>query len=612
MRLLQLLARVVVLCGALLGATTAQAGGGPMNVMVLYNLDDADAEALAQYYGQARSLPAAHLCGVTGVDPTTRTIDFDEYQSLIHTALGVCLGGLYQPEEIDYLVVVRGLPYRVSLPNGAFFTSLSALLQVHETVRTSDGSPLAGEPQLYNQFYQASIDNPSYVGGYCQAGDLTVSNPYSSWYQTACSIVRETDHPPSHRRAAAGVASGYDFAGNLFVVTRLDGFDFQDAQALVDRALAGDGSFPTAELLCMEGGDAARGARDPECEFTARHLALAGFSGTWLTPFDSALSGHTVSAYFTGTANLRDGIAGNIYEPGAITCNLTSTGAAPSNFFCNTDGSVCPQSESQTSIARYVRAGATGAHGTVAEPLNNTFPGAGTLLHYTFGYNLAESYFFNQQFLYWQNLYLGDPLTTPYAERPVVIMTPEGSTVRRGAVVNVAATHPDGVAMIRLYVDGERVAQEPGASLDWIVDRDVGNTLNLLGVAVAQNVEVQRAGWPLVTHLPKPDVQGWLAASVTVGEQVVDSDAGVAADGGPNADGGVTTDASGAPPGDGKSGCGCHSGSASNSGVPLGLLLLMLMVLVCLRSWRRLTPESRMKDYLSSPVNRGTGRPRRR
>jgi uncharacterized protein (TIGR03790 family) len=588
--------------GAVLGTEPAHAGGGPMNVLVLYNADEPDAEAVAQYYGQARSLPAAHLCGIGGVDSTTRTLDFAEYQSLIHTALTACLQTLPHPEEIDYLVVVRGLPYRVNLPDGAFFTSLSAMLQVYDAERTSDGSLLAGQPQHYDQYYQASINNPSYVGGFCQAGDLLVTNQYSGWYETACSIVRETDHPPSHQSAAAGAASGYEFAGNLFVVTRLDGFDYVDAQDLVDRALAADGSYPTADLLCMEGGDAARGARDPECEFTARHLALAGFSGTWLTPFDSALTGHTVSAYFTGTAGLRDGIAGNTYEAGAITCNLTSTGAAPSNFFCNADGTVCPQSESQTSIARFVRAGATGAHGAVAEPLNNTFPGAGTLLHYTFGYNLGESYFFNQRFLYWQNIYLGDPLTTPFAERPEVTISPVGEAPRGGAIT-VQATHPQGVAAIRVYVDGERVAEGAGATLDWIVDRDVGSSLSVLAVAVAENAEVQRSGWPVETHLPRPDVQGWQTASLTVGEEVIAPDGGVAVDGAVDLDGGVSTDASGPDEGDNKSGCGCGSAPPNHVGYPLGLMLMLMLLWLGVRL-RRLRYFTQVKS--------GTGRPRRR
>ncbi len=590
---------LLTLLWMVVGVATAHAGGGPMNVMVLYNADEPDAVALAQYYGQARSLPSAHLCGVAGVDPATRTMDFDVYQTLIHAPLAACLQGLPQPEEIDYLVVVRGLPYRVNLPDGAFYTSLSAMVQVFETARTSDGSLLAGQPQLYDQFYQASISNPSYVGGFCQAGDLLVSNQYSGWYETACSIVRETDHPPSHHSAVAGALGGYDFAGNLFVVTRLDGFDYADAQALVDRALAADGSFPTADLLCMEGGDAARGARDPECEFTSRHLALAGFASTWLTPFDSALAGHTVSAYFTGTAGLRDGIAGNTYEAGAITGNLTSTGAAPSNFFCNADGTVCPESESQTSIARFVRAGATGAHGTVAEPLNNTFPGAGTLLHYTFGYNLGESYFFNQRFLYWQNIYLGDPLTTPYAERPVVSIVPAGE-VSRGGAISVQASHPDGVSAVRVYVDGERVAEGVGPSLEWIVDRDVGNTLNVMAVAVAQNAEVQRSGWPVEAHLPRPDVQGWQTASLTVGEEVVAPDGGTAVDGGVDPDGAVAVDA-GDPPDTHKSG-GCSAAPSTGVGFPVGLVLVVLWLGWGLRRRRR---------YGCLPVNSGRGRPRR-
>ena len=97
-----------------------------------------------------------------------------------------------------------------------------------------------------------------------------------------------------------------------------------------------------------------------------------------------------------------------------------SYGAAVGNFFCNQDGTVCPGGEAQTSIARFIRAGASGAHGTVNEPLNNPFPNAGTMILYTFGYSMGESWLFNQRYLYWQNVYLGDPLATPYAKRPVV------------------------------------------------------------------------------------------------------------------------------------------------------------------------------------------------
>jgi len=495
----------------------AHAGGGPANVMVIYNGDEPAAVGVAEHYAAQRSIPAGQLCGLSGIEPTTRDLAFADYVTQILEPVVACLGDLPQPEEIDYLVTVRGLPYRIVLEDDGFYTSLSAMLQVMEAASTGDGTLLAGTPQAYSDYYQASFDNPAYVGGWCQGEDLVIENPYSGWYESACGIARETSHPHSFRNTDGGISDGYDFEGNLFIVTRLDGFDFDDATDLVDRAVAGDGTFPTADILCMEGADSARAARDPECEFVTRQLEAAGLPGLWHSPFDYELAGMNVAAYFTGTSDLRSAIAGNSYVPGAITCNLTSTGAAPSNFFCNEAGDVCPESESQTSIARFVRAGATGTHGTVAEPLNNTFPNAGALLHYTFGYNLGESYFFNQRYIYWQNLVLGDPLATPYGERPVVSFDTAGE-VPQGSDLAVTASHTDGVAEIRLYRDGALVHAEDGDELAFNVEYEVGEAADLLAVAIADNAEVDRPGWTLEVHEPRPDVQGWSTLEMIVVE----------------------------------------------------------------------------------------------
>ncbi len=565
----------------LLLATGASAGGGPANVMVLYNADDPAALDVADYYQYLRAIPRDQRCALSGIDPTARTIAFEDYWTLIHDPLAACLAALPQPEEIDYLVVIRGLPYRVDLPDDGYHTSLSAMLQVHEAASTGDGALLAGEPQLVTQYAQASIDNPVWIGGWCQGGDLTIDNDYSYWYQSSCGIVRTYAHPPSFRRQDAGEASGYDFAGNLFVVTRLDGFDHQDAMDLVERAVWSDGTFPPEEILCMEGADAARGARDPECEFATRHLDLAGLPGAWLTPHDSALAGHTVAAYFTGAANIKDAIDGNTFVPGAITGNVTSYGAAPQNFFCDSSGKVCPESESQTSVARFVRAGATGAHGTVAEPLNNVFPNAGTLLYYTFGYNLGESYFFNQQFVYWVNLYLGDPLATPYATRPLVQV--EDALVPEGGDLTISAGHPDGVAEVRLYVDGVRVASAEGDTLAWPVEGSEGDVLDVLAVAVAENAPVDRPGWPETPQLPQPDVQGWTQRDVEIlAPDPGDDDSG-GDDDAADDDAAGDDDASGDDDAGDGAGCECEPGGPDAADpVPLALLL------VCGSGWLRL------------------------
>src|SRR5687768_4489541 len=102
----------------LLGSGLAVAGGGPMNVVVLFNATSPDAAAVADHYTQARSLPDGHRCEVSGIDPLARNIAFADFVALIRDPLDACLAALPHPEEVDYVVTVRGLPYVVDLPTG--------------------------------------------------------------------------------------------------------------------------------------------------------------------------------------------------------------------------------------------------------------------------------------------------------------------------------------------------------------------------------------------------------------------------------------------------------------------------------------------------------------
>jgi hypothetical protein len=574
---------------AVLVTSNALAGGGPMNVMVLYNAGVPDAITVAQHYAAVRSLPAGHLCAVTGfteVDAgftvASTTVDVATFQSMIQAPLDACIAALPEPQLIDYVVLVRGLPYLVTLPS--YGASLQAMIQVRHAKVVASGSDLAGQGQPADT--EASVANPFGPSGFTDySSDYTISNPYESWYENASAIVRATTQPPAFHSAEATTgdayvftpvdggsnisvtAGAYDFSNeNLVIVSALDGFDYTDATNLVDRAAASDGTFPTAEVMCMQGSDSARAARDPECEFATRMLKGAGLNGAFVTPFNASLSGLTVASYFTGTAGLTGAIAGNTFVPGAIASNLTSFGAAPSNFFCDSTGTMCPAAENQTSIARFVRAGATGVDGTVEEPENNVFPNAGALLLYTFGYSMGESYFYNQRFLYWQNIYLGDPLATPYATRPTV--TIEGSLTAhpRNTSIVVKATHPAGIQTIDLYVGGAQVAQVNGDTLSYMPTQAVGAKLDAIAVAVANNVPVTRTGWPQPAQKPQPDVQGWQAESITLSANAPTADAGAdgAAHAGKDASSDAARDAAradggGEPPASESSGCSCRA-----------------------------------------------------
>ena len=493
----------------------------------------------------SRDIPANQLCPVFGYWPTDQVTTFEDYDTNVLGALNDCLSTLPQPDEIDILVIVRGLPYRVELDDG-FSTSLQAMLQIANTSRRGGTEMLAGLGHSTSDgLHYASVRNPMFVGDGDQSS-FELSNPYMIHYSTAAQIVSQSTQPRSFKREQAAEWFTWDFSENLFLVSRLDGFDYDDARDLVDRGTAADGTFPTAPIICMEAADSARGARDPECHFTIQHLAEAGFEAEWVSPFDGELSGESLAGFMTGTTSLQTGLDGHEWAPGAFACNLTSYGAVPQNFWCSEDGSACPESEMQTSIARFVRSGATGVHGTTNEPLNNSFVGAGLFLLQTFGYGMIESALFTQRYLYWQNILLGDPLASPWAERPLVTIDATDEHPANQPFT-VHATHPDGINEIRLYIDGTRVSESDEDSLVYTSGGSPGQTVELLAVAIAKNGERERPGWPEPNQQPRPDIQGWSTVRLTLGENEVQDTADILLE-----DSGL--------PSEQKAGCGCSAG----------------------------------------------------
>jgi len=500
----------------LLQTLPALGGGGPANVLVLANADDPSALSVADHYASERMLPPGNICTVTGIDPDSNAVALDDYDLHILGSLNDCLEVHPQQEELDYLVVIRGLPYRVELPTG-FTVSLSAALQVSNTTHVTSGESLMGQAlSTWGGVTQASIENPWYVGN-SSTDVFEIENPYMAHYSTAVRIAFQATQPRAPRRQSAPLYDQWEYADNLFIVSRLDGFDYEDALDLVDRGVAADGSSPDAPITCMAAADSARGARDPECAYAMSLLDTAGIAAQYIENHDPELSGESLAGLLTGTTSFAGGIDGNTWVPGAFAGNLTSYGAVPNNFRCSADGT-CPESESQTSIARFVRGGATFAHGTANEPLNNSFPGAGMFLLSTMGYSAIESAVMTQRFLYWQNVYLGDPIAAPWAERPEVRID---DTVAVNRPVEITATHPLGIAEVRLYVDGVRV--DENASLGDSLGLVEGDEVALLAVALAENGTVSREGWPEPAQQPRPDIQGWTTAQIALGAPVIDT-----------------------------------------------------------------------------------------
>lgn len=510
----------------------ARATPGPDSVAVLANADVPGSVALAMRYAEARDIPASQVCLLSL--PTTPEMTFEELETRLLTPLDACLGA--NRDRIEAIVIMRGVPIRVPMPSGTRVSVAAAIGLWDSTL--ADGTPLLGTPP------GIAAD----CGG------------------TPCTRARVPNAYGGEPFEAGWSFTTSEITYRPVLVTMLHGRSDADAMSLLDVALEAEAPGAEGTFLLMRGADGARGVLDVGYPTVLSALSARGVTAE-IVDFDADLTGRTLSGFMTGTASLGTTIEGNTYVRGALTDNLTSFGAVPQNFEAS--------GEAQVSIARWVAAGAAGAHGTIDEPLNNCFPQRQLLVDYVDGATLAEAYLGRMPYVYWMNLVLGDPLLAPYAERPEVTIEglTEGATFE-SAPLSVRATPPPGrtIASLILYVDGVEAARSDGAALTHCLSPSAAGNHQVLAVA-------RTLGDASAPH-PYP-AAGWtgIAASARGGATSC-----AAPDAGTDA---ALLDAGGsdAGPSTGGGGCACRAGSASRvDGVlpigPVGMGLLLIALLV--------------------------------
>ena len=180
----------------------------------------------------------------------------------------------------------------------------------------------------------------------------------------------------------------------------------QDAQDLIARGVAADGTLPTGRGFAVRTTDSARSTRWEE---------LLGAVQTWgevldLTYVDNSGGGGSdliededdLLFYFTGLTEVA-GIASNTWRPGAVADHLTSLG-----------GQV--PTSSQMSVLAWLQAGATASYGTAIEPCNypSKFPDPEVLIpHYLGGNTVVEAYW-KSVWMPGEGNFVGEPLARPW------------------------------------------------------------------------------------------------------------------------------------------------------------------------------------------------------
>jgi uncharacterized protein (TIGR03790 family) len=216
-------------------------------------------------------------------------------------------------------------------------------------------------------------------------------------------------------------ASSYANAGTSRPYTRyrmrlsmhLAGASVADAQALIDRGVAADGSLASTALepahaLLLNTTDAARNVR--AVLYPAEQLSSGPGRADVQIERRAAKDGMDAARLLLlqiGAERI-DTQAVRGWLPGALADHLTSVGGALAG------------GHGQTTALAWLAAGATASHGAVSEPCNHLekFPNPQWLLgHYLQGSTALEAYW---KSVLWpqQSVFVGEPLAAPFANVP--------------------------------------------------------------------------------------------------------------------------------------------------------------------------------------------------
>jgi len=317
-------------------------------VAVIANGSQPEPEKLARQYCRDRAVPEQHLILLRCT--TSETIPEGDYLTDIQSPVRTALRERKLADKIDFLLVVKGVPIKTAQRS---FSVDSLLMCMNLSVPVRSRNPYFGRKETFS----------------------------STRY------------------------------GGLYLVSRLDGYTFSDAGALVERALKArreDG------LFLLDISPSHRRSAYGEVNESMRRAAemLKRKKLRVLLDDTKAFIGNQkgVMGYYSWGSNdpeyKKELYLSNTFLPGAIAETAVSTSAR----------TFLPTDKGQSLIADLIRVGVTGVKGYVSEPYADALCRADILFdRYTDGYTLAESFWMATPYLFWRDMVVGDPLCAPYA-----------------------------------------------------------------------------------------------------------------------------------------------------------------------------------------------------
>jgi uncharacterized protein (TIGR03790 family) len=415
---------LLLLCGAPLFSQTAE------NVLLVVNDASAVSMEVGSYYAQKRGIPQSNVLRIKTT--TDDSISREDFERQIESPIASWLTRNSAQDSILYIVLTKGIP-----------------LRIEGTTGKKNATTASVDSELALLYREMALGQKSLPAG-------PVENPY---FLGEVSLAQAA--PFTHRDQ------------DIYLICRLDGYDSEDIQGLIDRGFA-----PSKEgkiLLDAKGSPAEIG--NAWIQAAADRLSEMGFGDrVVLEKTSKVLTGiRQVLGYYSWGSNdpaIRMRHFGFEFVPGALAGMFVSSDArtfrtppADWNVGGWDDKNTRYAGSPQSLAADIIHDGVTGISGHVAEPfLEATIRPDILFPAYMAGFSLIESYYLAMPYLSWQTVVVGDPLCAPFRTKHLAAeeidkgLDPETElpgffSTRRVRAISVttfkqAGVHPDTVKLI--------------------------------------------------------------------------------------------------------------------------------------------------------------------
>ncbi len=405
----------------------AQGGGTPENALILIDPSSAESMYVGNYYRNARNIPDSN---VLYMDPDAA--NFSEFVAQNMVGLKGYLSNAVLGDHIDYIIVTPGNSFFVPAPSllsdaCSAVTRFSITGAYSTSFITADFLPPVPmqNSQFSNKYFNASNFNAQYFDS---------NTAYLSGLPSTASTARRY------------------FISSMLGYTGLNGNSLAEILAMIDRSVAADGTRPAGTFYFENNTtDAARNVRAGQFTGVVNNLTSQGYVAVKQDGAELPLGKLDILGVMSGFAFANVDTGPMTILPGAFCDHLTSYAAT---FDIS----------SQTKVSSWIRKGASASAGEVEEPCNyvGKFPSARMHSFLGQGASIGEAYLHGCQYVPFQGLLYGDPLTRPFAYLPAVNVTgiPVGAVSGSFVITPSATTAKPSTAILGydLHIDGKFVA----------------------------------------------------------------------------------------------------------------------------------------------------------